>query len=588
MSTELIPFLVIAGIAAVIFAAAFRDRSRDRKRVHEKLRRSFGQVPDKEIPPERFEKIPYFFEKHRSDGQIDDITWNDLNMDDLYGRIDCTLSAAGEEYLYLLLRSPAHTEQQQAFREEQLRFFQDPANEEKRLQVQEILQQLGRTGKYSLFEYIDLLDRLGKRSNAYHYAAIAMPVFAFLIMFVNVQRGALLLAAAFVFNMITYFREKREIEPYIVSFRYLLRMIWAAEKLAGTDVPVLSEESGKLRQLASSLRHFRRGAFLLVLNSQSATSGNPADVILDYLRMFFHLDLLKFNSMLGDVRAHEAQIDELVMTAGKIDAMICTASFRESLPAYCEPALGENGAGGASGGTGEKPESAGDGPGSADRNWTFMAEGLFHPLLPEPVSNDFSADRRPVLITGANASGKSTFLKASALCAILAQTIRTAPADRYEGSYFRIFSSMALRDDIAGGESYFIVEIRSLKRILDAAEVPGPPILCCIDEVLRGTNTIERIAASEEILQAFADAGILCFAATHDIELTQLLSGSFRNMHFEGRIVEGDVSFDYLLKEGAASERNAIALLRAAGYDPGIADRAAERAHRFEETGSWI
>ena len=59
-------------------------------------------------------------------------------------------------------------------------------------------------------------------------------------------------------------------------------------------------------------------------------------------------------------------------------------------------------------------------------------------------------------------------------------------------------------------------------------------------------------------------------------------------MHFEGRIEDGDVLFDYLLKEGAASERNAIALLRAAGYDPGIADRASARARRFEETGSWI
>ena len=571
MSAELITLLIIAGIAAVIFAAAFRDRSHDRNRAIEKLRRSFGQIPGKEIPPERFEKIPYYFEHHRREGQIDDITWNDLNMDDLYERIDCTLSAAGEEYLYLLLRTPAYTEDGQAFKEEQLRFFQDPAHEADRLRLQEILQQLGRTGKYSFFEYMDLLDRLGKRSNAYHYAAIAMPLFAFLIMLVNVPRGAMLLAAAFVFNMVTYFKEKREIEPYVVSFRYLLRMIAASEKLAAVNNPVLTEETEKLRQLAASLRHFRRGSFLLLLDSQYGASGNPADIVLDYLRMLFHLDLLKFNSMLGDVRKHAAEIEELAMVTGKIDAMICAASFRESLPAYCEPVLYEE-----------------NGSGNKAGNWTYKAEGLFHPLLAEPVPNDFAADLHPVLITGANASGKSTFLKASALCAILSQTIRTAPAVRYEGSCFRIFSSMALRDDIAGGESYFIVEIRSLKRILDAAEVEGPPILCCIDEVLRGTNTIERIAASDEILQAFADAGILCFAATHDIELTQLLSGSFRNMHFEGRIEDGDVLFDYLLKEGAASERNAIALLRAAGYDPGIADRASARARRFEETGSWI
>ena len=273
MSAELITLLIIAGIAAVIFAAAFRDRSHDRNRAIEKLRRSFGQIPEKEIPPERFEKIPYYFEHHRREGQIDDITWNDLNMDDLYERIDCTLSAAGEEYLYLLLRTPAYTEDGQAFKEEQLRFFQDPAHEADRLRLQENLQQLGRTGKYSFFEYMDLLDRLGKRSNAYHYAAIAMPLFAFLIMLVNVPRGAMLLAAAFVFNMVTYFKEKREIEPYVVSFRYLLRMIAASEKLAAVNNPVLTEETEKLRQLAASLRHFRRGSFLLLLDSQYGEIG---------------------------------------------------------------------------------------------------------------------------------------------------------------------------------------------------------------------------------------------------------------------------------------------------------------------------
>ena len=79
-----------------------------------------------------------------------------------------------------------------------------------------------------------------------------------------------------------------------------------------------------------------------------------------------------------------------------------------------------------------------------------------------------------------------------------------------------MMTSMALRDDLSGGESYFIVEIRSLKRIIDESK-KEEPLLCIIDEVLRGTNTIERIAASSRILSALNQKWVLPFAATHDI-----------------------------------------------------------------------
>jgi DNA mismatch repair ATPase MutS len=79
---------------------------------------------------------------------------------------------------------------------------------------------------------------------------------------------------------------------------------------------------------------------------------------------------------------------------------------------------------------------------------------------------------------------------------------------------------MSLRDDLQGGDSYYVVEIKALKRILTAAKEPGRPVLCFVDEVLRGTNTVERIAASTQILKSFDGRAVLCFAATHDIELT--------------------------------------------------------------------
>lgn len=124
-----------------------------------------------------------------------------------------------------------------------------------------------------------------------------------------------------------------------------------------------------------------------------------------------------------------------------------------------------------------------------------MRRSFINPLLTHPVANSLYAEGG-ILLTGSNASGKSTFMKNMAVNAILAQALNTSLSKRYRGVVCRIMTSMALRDNLAQGESYFVVEVKSLKRILEASR-EKTPLLCVIDEVLRGTNTTERIAASE-------------------------------------------------------------------------------------------
>ena len=176
-----------------------------------------------------------------------------------------------------------------------------------------------------------------------------------------------------------------------------------------------------------------------------------------------------------------------------------------------------------------------------------------------------------------------------AINAILAQTIHTCSARSYEGGCYRIFSSMALRDDLANGESYYIVEIKSLKRIMDAAlDASASPLLCFVDEVLRGTNTVERIAASTQILhQLSIRRGVYCFAATHDIELTHLLDGDYDNYHFEEDVKDHDVLFSYHLMSGRAQSRNAIKLLEVIGFTQDITQKSQKMAECFIKTGKW-
>lgn len=429
--------------------------------------------------------------------------------------------------------------------------------------------------------------RTRKESNLVHVPAFVLPAASIGLMFYSVQAGILCLVGSFILNMLTYYRRRGRIEPFLTTFGYLLRMMQCAQNIIKIDCPALQEECGRLRELAPVFARFQRGSGI-VLSGTTSSGGNPADFIVDYLRILFHLDLIRFNTMLAHYTEHAKEMEEALVILGRIDAAICLASFEKSLPYTCVPVLRAPSPAAAPQTEQDPHRRAQDTDNAAAcPEEMLLLEEVYHPLLEDPVPNSLRVTR-PVLLTGSNASGKSTFLKAAALCAVLAQAAGFCPARQYRGAYYCIRSSMALRDSIAAGESYFMAEIRSLKRIADLPGQTGRPVLCFVDEVLRGTNTVERIAASTELLKALAADGTVCFAATHDIELTRLLSPEFENHHFEEEMAGGDVVFSYQLKDGPAVTRNAIRLLSAIGFDPQIIRNAAERAEHFEETGQWI
>lgn len=577
-----------AAVTIVLFLLLAQVLGRMQKRKYEKavlqrLSGNFGKVPDKKMAPERYAKVPAFFLRHRPEEEVDDITWNDLEMDRIYQRIDSTLSAAGEEYLYALLRSPASGDVEKDWLQippETIRYFESAESRGSREQLQKALYRFGHAGKYSLYEYMEMLDDVPKESNLVHLPAFLLPLVSIIVLAANVQAGILCLIGSLVLNMITYYRRKGQIDPYLASLAYLLRMMRCVDEVIEASCPVLHKETKCLRDLKPVFAGFRRGSGV-VLSGSSVSGGNPLDIVMDYVRILFHLDLIRFNSMLALVREHQKEMDLALTVLGRIDTAISLASFEKSLQVTCLPEFTDDkkASPAASGVSGQEeicPESG-----------ELCIRGLYHPLLADPVPSSIDA-KRPVLLTGSNASGKSTFLKAAALCAILAQTIGFCPAESYQGVHYRIRSSMALRDNILNGESYFMVEIRSLKRIADLSSDGGRRVLCFVDEVLRGTNTVERIAASTEILRTLAERGVLCFAATHDIELTRLLEDQYDNYHFEEELKDGDVVFSYELKPGRATTRNAIRLLDSIGFDREMTGRAAKRAEEFERTGKWM
>ncbi len=553
--------VIFGAFLYVMFRGAYEEK-RQRARYREYLKEACGSFSDREYNPGDMERIARYYMRQCGENVIDDITWNDLNMDEIFALMNFAQSSSGEEYLYAMLRCPKLSDEdgRMAWMERHIGYM--AAHEEDRLDTMMLLHDLGRTGRYSLYDYLGYLETLGVRGNAKHYAAILLLAVSVGMVFVNASLGVALLIGVACVNIITYMKEKNTASPYVTTFAYIMRMIKCAEHIVQHGYgEELEDCMAALKKRRDKFKAFEKGSGIVM--KMNSSTGNIDELLLDYVKMLTHIDIIKFNRMLRIVRDNQQEIADLVEVIGYLDAVISIVYFRAALPCFCVPSLAEG------------------------REAQLVVEEGYHPALARPVPNSFS-QTRGMLVTGSNASGKSTFLKMAAINAILAQTIHTCAAQRYSGNYYRIYSSMALRDSLADGESYYIVEIKALKRIMDAAAAPCEvPLLCFVDEVLRGTNTVERIAASAQVMQKLSRPGIYCFAATHDIELTHLLEGAYDNYHFEEEVREGDVLFSYRLLEGRAHTRNAIRLLEIIGFSEDIIQKADDMAGEFLRSGEW-
>lgn len=554
--------ILLSMIFAVIIYVMVRgsvEEKRNRKQYEAGLREGYGKFPDKEYSEQDFENITRLFAYRHKDYFIDDITWNDLNMNGIFALMDHTQSSSGAEYLYDMLRTPKLQKAKMDELEKHICFLRK--DEDKRVTVQMKLHALGTSGKYSVFDYIEYLDNIGDCSNGKHMVMLLALFVSLALLFVNVMTGVFLLLLVIAVNMTSYLREKNNIQPYFCSFSYIMRMIQCGNGILTVDLSEMVEYKKELEKKIVRLTPISRNYSAVA--SMNSSSGNPLEIVSDYFNMLTHIDIMRFNRMVRLVKEHKEEIYELVEAIGYIDAVISIGAFRESLKSYCVPEFEEG------------------------KEVVLCIENGYHPSINEPVVNSF-LQKRGMLVTGSNASGKSTFLKMIAINAILAQTIHTCTASSYRGGLYKIYSSMALRDDLMAGDSYYIVEIKALKRIVDAAEEKSEnPLLCFVDEVLRGTNTVERIAASAQIMDNLARKGVYCFAATHDIELTHLLAQKYDNYHFEEDVKDGDVLFSYRLLDGRAQTRNAIKLLKVIGFSDEITEHAEDRVQRFVRTGQW-
>lgn len=524
------------------------------RKLRKRMEAQFGAVPDTIYFHGDMDLIRSYYEFRRKNGMdtflIDDTTWNDLNMDDVFRRINPRLSSSGEQYLYYELRCPAIDSETYSRRKQLIDCME--SHPDLRLALQMILAKLGKNRHADLSRVFRPAEHGAKWLVIYLLLALLIPV-CVTFAFFNQKLGVLLCLCAFTCNALLHENRLRKCQRDFDTVNYTVSMVFALQKIRKLK---FSELDSHLQDAYQNLNRLQ--AVIRTGGVSKISDGGLGDLV----ATVFLLDLIIYEFLKTKLGHSHQEVLAVHEALGKLDAAIATASYRKSLDDFCVPELDF----------------------SAAHSFLF-ASGMTHPLLSRAVPNDVHAEK-PILITGSNASGKSTYLKTAALCALLSQTICTATADSYTASAFRIYSSMALSDDLLAGESYYIVETKSLKRILDAAN-GKTPLLCTIDEVLRGTNTVERIAASSKILEEIAARGALCLAATHDIELCGLLVRQYDLFHFEEQVGDTDMIFDYKIRSGKAVSRNAINLLKLMGFDDSIVKGAHKRANDYTHNSVW-
>ena len=490
---------------------------------------------------------------------LDDRTWDDLNMDDVFRVLDRAESLLGQQALYVRLRSSPTAAHLDEFDALTTRFGLDLDG---RRRAQRALARmrgvdghdvlwLAAPGSFKSEPWHVVFPILGATTAVTLAASIVYPVLLFAVGIGSI--ASLVLRATVAPQLRTAGAAFRQVGALLSSASQLRPLVNAEGRaITGaieTDLPRLS----RLRRIASWAGRETTGA----------ASGDPAALIIEYLNLLFSLDGNAIYLGSREVRARADELARVVQSVGEIDAALSIASYRAQTGGWTRPTFREAGS-------------------------RASLIGVRHPLLPGAVPNTVTLEPpHGMIITGSNMSGKTTFLRTLGVTVQLAQTIRMCLAERYEAPPFVVRSCIGRADDPATGKSYYLVEVETVLGLVRAAESASPHLFL-FDELFRGTNTVERVAAGEAVLRALlaprpdaSPAPHVVLAATHDQELVDLLRGVYAAHHFSDAVDDNGMTFDYQLREGAAHSRNAIALLKLRGAPTGLVAYASARAKQL-------
>jgi len=485
-----------------------------------------------------FSNIGKYFENNSHKNEafhiISDKCIIDLDLDEIFKFVDRTSSKIGQQYLYFKLRTIGSIENLLEFNSlTQLL----KKNKELSISCQIILSKLNSYESYHLEELINGKQIEKPKTIWFIYLLSFFSVLSIFLAFFN-HVFILFLFPLFITNMFFHYRNKSNITYYITGVSQLIKALKVSETLS--KIPQIRQyfkdflfiKKVKSIQVRTKLIEFEK-----FLNNEYALI---FWIVIEFFKILFNIEYLVFYSFIDVITKDIESIEKMYCFIGKIDSAISTASLKSGNYKTCTPQF-----------TTAKQ---------------INTKEIYHPLVENCITNNLNLLNNSMLLTGSNMSGKTTFIRTMALNSILAQSLNICFAESYSAPFFKIYSSIRITDDIIDNTSYYLEEVLTIKELVEASKNEFP-CLFVLDEIFKGTNTIERVSGGKAILSFLNKKNHIVSVSTHDIELTDLLKDENYELYHFSELIENDkLFFDHKLKSGKLKTQNAIKILELYNY----------------------
>ncbi|MGB3368966.1 MAG: hypothetical protein WBA54_15820 [Acidaminobacteraceae bacterium] len=464
-----------------------------------------------------------------SKSTLDEVTWNDMNMNSVFQSINYTSTSAGEEVLYSWLRNPLDNVGDYKNRISLINHLELAVMSTSKMKL--AFEKVGYC-KYHLKEIMESKYESNKWMSLLHILLSLANLMILINLFISgVSTITGIIFVLFPINIFLHYNFKEKYGSQLEVLQYTIKLINFCKSNIDEIRDVSPALASQISQITNRLKSISKKEI-------SVFKAEGLDLFADYINITFLIKEISYFSIAGKVQNLKIDINELYDNVGSLDAAISVITYRQNLALYCEPNFNNN-------------------------YENIVAEEVYHPLLLAPVPNTINISSA-IAITGSNMSGKSTFLRTLGLNVILAQSICTCLAKKYEAKFYRLITSISLNDTILESKSYFLMEAEAIKRMLDLKDNEYPTLIL-IDEIFKGTNPIERYAASMEILNNLEEGNTKVIVATHDLNILPELKG-YEFYYFTENVSSKSLEFDFKLRSGTATSRNAVKILEYVKY----------------------
>lgn len=468
----------------------------------------------------------------RNNFLIDTQTRKDLSLNDFYIKFNNTKTSYGDQIFYHKINSQTNdlTEIKKTIAD--LEYLSN--NKSESSLINKLLNKIGKQNRGNIVN--DMWDGLNYRPrflNLIPFWIMLGPLIVILLYLILGNVGLWGIIGLIVINLIIYLNTNLKINSASGSMNYLIKTIIVLQKLRKIDYfKELITYSKKLNRITKFKIFLQDGIGLSIIGNDLAAA------VLDYMRIFFCGELFAYYKIYSYVNANTIDIRKIIENIGYIDFIVNNSEIMtNNVTSYSIFSNKEN----------------------------INFKSLHHPLIDNCSTYNFDISDS-IIITGMNMAGKSTFMKSVGINQILAMSFGFTFSEQFLTNKYYVISSMKIEDDLFNKKSKYYMEAERLLMIQNLLK--EKELLCLIDEILTGTNTVDRIDASIGILNNYIrNKSSIILAATHDKEIAETLYPAYLNYYFDGTMKNKEILYDFKIKKGIVSSKNALQLLEEIGLE---------------------